>query len=50
MPELINEIETVSSLLTLGSLLFKDCRSETPNELKALRFYFKSKYKKKTAI
>lgn len=50
MTELINEIETVSSFLTLGNVLFKDCRCETPNELKALRFYFKSKYKKKTAI
>lgn len=41
-----NEIEAINSLMTIGNILFKDSRNETPNELKAIRAYFKSKYKK----
>lgn len=41
-----NEIEAINSLMTIGNILFKDSRNETPNELKAIRSYFKSKYRK----
>ncbi|MEK6656370.1 MAG: hypothetical protein AABY58_02915 [Nitrospirota bacterium] len=41
-----SEIETISSLLEIGNILFKDARNETPAELEAMRSYFKSKYKK----
>ncbi|MCK5506163.1 MAG: hypothetical protein KAJ10_13445 [Thermodesulfovibrionia bacterium] len=41
-----NELETISSLLEIGNILLKDSRNESPEELQAMRSYFKSKYKK----
>ena len=40
------ELDVISSFLDIGNILFKDCRSETIEELQATRSYFKSKYKK----
>jgi hypothetical protein len=44
--ELTSEVEAINSLMTIGNILFKDSRHETNNELKAIRSYYKSKYKK----
>ncbi len=45
-PGFTYELETINSLLEIGNMLFKDARNESPEELKAMRSYFKNKYKK----
>lgn len=41
-----NEIETISSLVNLGNILFKDSRDISPDESVAMHLYCKNKYKK----
>ena len=41
-----NEVDTIRSLIDIGSILFKDSRDMLPDELAAMRSYVKAKYKK----
>lgn len=41
-----NEVETISSLIDIGNIIFKDSRSISSDESAAMHSYFKKKYKK----
>ena len=41
-----NQIDNINSIYEIGSILFKDGRSKSPEEKAALKLYYKDKYKR----